>query len=460
MHPNRRVRSQQRRTLRQIGKTDAYAFFDLLTDEATLDQVESLLPTHRERLLPPTETLAMFMAKTLNADPSCQNAINEFSARRVSGGLSACSTSTGAYCQARLRLPQAMVSSLVRFTGQAMTTSAPPSGAWKGRPVRLVDGTTVSMADTPQNQAAFPQPTTQKPGLGFPISRLLGLFCLSSGAVLDAATCAYHGKGNDEQTLLRSLLDRLEPASVLVGDAFFATYFLLAELHKRGIDGVFEQHGSRRLSTDFRCGRRLGERDHVIDLEKPKVRPSWMSETHYAQAPERLSVRELQVGGKTLVTTLLCAKQTTKNELKSLYRQRWHIELDFRHLKTTMGMEFLRSKSPAMAIKEIWVHLLAYNLIRRMMLQASNMEHVLPRHLSFKHALQLCMAWRHTLTHLDADAADILLRLIAQRRVGQRPGRIEPRAIKRRPKPFPLLTQHRHLAREELRLHGHPKKLK
>ena len=125
-----------------------------------------------------------------------------------------------------------------------------------------------------------------------------------------------------------------------------------------------------------------------------------------------------------------------------------------------MGMERLRSKSPAMAIKEIWVHLLAYNLIRRMMLQAAKMESVLPRHLSFKHALQLCMAWRHISAHLDADAADILLRLIAQRRVGQRPGRIEPRAIKRRPKPFPLLTQHRHLAREEMRLHGHPKKLK
>lgn len=256
----------------------------------------------------------MFMAQALSADRSCQNAINEFSARRVAGGLSACSTSTGAYCRARKRLPQDMVSSLVRFTGQAMTTSVPPAGTWRGRPVRLVDGTTVSIADTPENQAAFPQPTTQKPGLGFPIVRLLGLFCLSSGAVLDAATSAYHGKGSDEQTLLRSLLDRLEPTSVLVGDAFFPSYFLLADLKRREVDGIFEQHGSRRRSTDFRRGYRLGERDHVIELEKPKVRPSWMTEAQYAQAPNRLVVRELQVGGKTLVTTLLCAKQTPKHK--------------------------------------------------------------------------------------------------------------------------------------------------
>lgn len=398
----------------------------------------------------------MFMAQTLNADRSCQNAINEFSARRVAGGLNACSTSTAAYCRARKRPPQSMVSSLVCFIGQAMTSSVAPEWTWKGRPVRLVDGTTVSMADTSENQAAFPQPTSQKPGLGFPISRLLGLFCLSSGAVLDAATCVYHGKGSDEQTLLRSLLERLEADSVLVGDAFFATYFLLAELQRRGVDGVFEQHGARRRSTDFRRSHRLGERDHLIDLEKPKVRPSWMTQTQFADAPDRLTVREVQVVGKTLVTTLLGAKRTPKSELKSLYRQRWHVEVDFRHLKTTMGLEILGSKSPAMATKEIWVHPLAYNLIRRMMLQAAGIEGVPPRQLSFKHALQLCMACRHYFTHLDPDAIKVLLRLIAKRRVGRRPGRIEPRALKRRSKPFPLLTTPRQIAREELRLYGHP----
>ena len=165
MHRNRRARLQQRRTLRQIRETDAYTFFDLLTDDATLDQVESLLPPHCERWLPPTETLAMFMAQAINADRSCHNAINECSAHRVNGGLRAGSTSTGAYCRACKRLPQAMDSSLVCFTGHAMTASVPSFGTGRGRPVRLVDGTTVSIADTPENQPAFPQPMTQKPGL-------------------------------------------------------------------------------------------------------------------------------------------------------------------------------------------------------------------------------------------------------------------------------------------------------
>jgi hypothetical protein len=157
-----------------------------------------------------------------------------------------------------------------------------------------------------------------------------------------------------------------------------------------------------------------------------------------------------------LVTTLLCAKQTPKNELKLLYRQRWHVELDFRSLKTTMGMEMLSSKSPEMAIKEIWVHLLAYNLIRRMMLQAACTVNLMPRQISFKHALQLCMSWRYYWVQSDPDGIQELLRLIAQQRVGQRPGPIEPRAIKRRPKPFPLLMKSRRQAREEVRLHGHP----
>ncbi len=216
--------------------------------------------------------------------------------------------------------------------------------------------------------------------------------------------------------------------------------------------------GARRRSTDFRRGCRLGERDHLVVLEKPKVRPAWMTAEQYAEVPATLTVRELRVGGKTLVTTLLSAKQVPKNELKSLYRQRWHVELDFRCLKTTMGMEMLSCKSPAMAIKEIWVYLLAYNVIRRMMLQAACMEDLLPRQLSFRHALQLCMAYRHHLAHPDPETFQAMLRLIAGRRVGQRSGRIEPRAVKRRPKAFPLLTKRRHLAREEVRIHGHPRR--
>lgn len=461
MHPNRQSCVQQQRVHSHVKNSNSYAFFNQLTGPELLDEVESLLPGHRERLFPPTETLSMFLAQALNADRSCQKAVNDAAVQRWSGGLPQCSTHTGGYCHARQRLPMDMVSTLTRHTGRLMAAHTPAAWCWQGRPVRLVDGTTVTMPDTPANQATYPQPRSQKPGLGFPLCRLVGILCLSSGAVLNAAIGAYRGKGGDEQTLLRSLLDTLETGDVLLGDAFFATYFLLCQLTEKGVDAVFEQHGSRQRCTDFRRGVRLGARDHLIVLNKPKSKPDWMPQADYEQAPDTLTVRELRVHGKTLVTTLLCPKQTPKAALGPLYKSRWHVELDLRAIKTTLGMETLSCKTPAMAQKEIWVYLLAYNLIRLMMAQAALLADCLPRQLSFKHTVQIWIAWGHCQsTVVDADRIDGLFVLIAQQKVGNRPGRIEPRALKRRPKPFPLLTQPRELARAHVLSHGHPKKLK
>ena len=462
MHPIRRACAQQQhRVRRHVENSDPYAFFNLLTGPALLDEVESLLPEHRERLFPPTETLSMFLAQALSADGSCQKAVNDTAVQRWSGGLPLCSTHTGGYCQARQRLPMTMVSTLTQHTGHLIAARTPASWHWRGRPVRLVDGTTVSMPDTPANQATYPQPRSQSPGLGFPLCRLVGSMCLGSGAVLNAATGAYRGKGGDEQTLLRSLLATLERGDILLGDAFFATYFLLCRLREQGVDAVFEQHGSRQRCTDFRRGERLGTRDHLIVLNKSKRKPDWMSQTDYEQAPETLTVRELRINGKTLVTTLLCPRKTPKPALGALYKSRWHVELDLRAIKTTLGMQTLSCKTPDMAIKEIWVYLLAYNLIRLMMAQAALLADCLPRQLSFKHTLQLWIAWGHYRSGVaDTDNIGDLFVLIAQQRVGDRPGRIEPRAIKRRPKPFPLLTMPRGLAQEPVAKYGHPRKLK
>jgi len=462
MYPNRRAcLHQQRRVRSRASSSDAYAFFNVLTSPELLDEVESMLPEHRERLFPPTETLSMFLAQALSADRSCQKAVNDTAVKRWAGGLALCSTHTGAYCRARQRLPVDMVSALVQHTGRLMTERALDSWCWQGRPVRLVDGTTVVMPDTPANQATYPQPRSQKPGLGFPLCRVVGILCLGSGAVLNAAIGRYHGKGGDEQALLRTQLDTLESGDLLLGDAYYASYFLLCDLRARGVDAVFEQQGARQRSTDFRCGQRLGPRDHLIELRKPKVKPEWMTQEYYDQAPDSLTVRELRTGGKVLVTTLLCPKQTPKSALKALYRSRWHIELDLRNIKTTLGMEMLSCKTPTMAIKEIWVYLLAYNLIRLMMAQAALLAEQLPRQLSFKHTVQIWIAWHHYGNGIDHDEKlHGLFILIAQQQVGDRPGRIEPRAIKRRPKPFPLLTQPREIAREEIRKYGHPKKLK
>lgn len=461
MHPNHSPREyQQRRVHTRAANTDSYDFFNLLTSSQLLNDMESLLPDHRERLFPPTETLSMFLAQALSADRSCQKAVNETAIKRLAGGLAGCSTRTGAYCQARKRLPTEMVSALVHRTGQLITEQAPNAWHYQNHPVRLVDGTTVSLPDTPANQESFPQPNSQKPGLGFPLSRLVALICLGSGAVLNAAIGGCQGKGSDEQSLLRTMLDTLNSGDILLGDAYYASYFLLCELQRRNVNAVFEQQGARKRSTDFRRGQRLGQHDHLIVLCKPKIKPDWMSQEHYESAPETLTVRELKTGNKILVTTLLCPKQMPKAALKEFYRNRWHVELDLRNIKTTLGMEVLSCKTPEMVIKEIWVYLLAYNLIRLIMAQSAMLADKLPRELSFKHTLQLWVAWNQRGMGYEDDVLSELFALIAQQRVGNRPGRIEPRAIKRRPKPYPLLTKPRDQARAEVKKNGHPKKLK
>jgi hypothetical protein len=324
--------------------------------------------------------------------------------------------------------------------------------------VLLADGTTVTLADTEANQDACPQPGSQRAGPGFPIMRTVGLPCLASGALLDAASGPCRGKGSDEQTLFRGLLGNLEPGDVLLGDACFPTCFLLSELVRRGVDGLFEQFGARKRSTDFGTGERLGTNDHLIVRTKPK-RPPRMSPEQCDDVPGTLTGRELHAGGKTPVTTFLCPKDTPKGMLRALYRRRWHVELDVRSIKTTLGMEALRCRTPEMARKELWVHLLAYDLVRLPMAQAALLADQAPRQLSFKHTVQVWISWcqRGGGSH-DGAVMHGLLVLIAQPRVGLRPGRIEPRQRKRRPKAFPLMTKPRREAREEVRLNGHPKK--
>lgn len=269
MHPSQCVRlQQQKRINRRANNCDSYEFFNLLTGPEFLDQVETLLPEHRERLFPPTETLSMFLAQAMSADRSCQKAVNDAAIKRLVGGLPNCSTHTGAYCQARSRLPLEMISTLALHTGHLMKGPAPKRWHWRGRPVRLVDGTTFALPDTQRNQSVYPQPSSQQPGLGFPLCRLVGMICLGTGAVLNAALGPCQGKGSDEQSLLRSILNTLESGDILLGDAFYATYFLLCQLQQLGVDGVFEQQGSRKRSTDFRRGHRLGQRDHLIELRR------------------------------------------------------------------------------------------------------------------------------------------------------------------------------------------------
>jgi len=349
MHPTLSpVRTQQKLLQSQRRNNDCYRVFNLLTSDTLLDKVEEQLPEHRERLFPPTETLAMFITQALSADRSCQNIVNQAAMQRLIGGLPSCSTHTGGYCRARHRLPLPMITELSQYLGQLVDEHTPDQWRWKERNVRLVDGTTVTMPDTAANQGVYPQQRGQKSGLGFPICRIVGITCLSSGALLNAAVGRFNGKGGDEQTLLRSMQNTFQAGDVVLGDAFFSTYFFIATMQAKGVDILLEQNGARQRMTDFRRGKKLGQRDHLIVISKPKIKPDWMCDEDYHAAPDSITIREFKVSGKVLITTMTCPKLVRKGELKSLYKKRWSVELDIRHLKETMGMNILSCKTPDM----------------------------------------------------------------------------------------------------------------
>lgn len=316
--------------------------------------------------------------------------------------------------------------------------------------MKLVDGSGISMPDTQANQARYPQPSTQAPGVGFPLARMVVVICLATGAVLEAAIGAHSGKGSGEHGLFRGLGAAFAAGDVMLADAHYCNYFLIATMARAGIDVLFEQNGAR--ITDFRRGTSLGPRDHLVKWSKPVARPAWMTPEQYREFPEELQVRETRTDHQVLVTTMTDPRRVRKRDLAELYARRWNVELDLRNIKTTMGMEVLHCQTPEMSEKEFWAHLLAYNLIRLLMAQAASDAGVDPRSLSFKHASQLWTAWSDRGLAASAE----LFAMIAQSKVGHRPGRIEPRQRKRRPKPFPWLKTPRAQARRDIVLYGHP----
>jgi len=457
-HRNVRRRHQQQRSKidQRVRQTDAVDFFNVLTGPDLMDTTEACLPPHRERLYPPTVTLSMFMKQALSADRSCQRAVDAWAAQRSAEGLNVQSIRTGAFCRARKRLPLQMVATLARKSGRLLSDQAPQKWLWRGRIVKLADGTGISMPDTPENQAQYPQPVTQAKGAGFPLARLVGVICLSTGAVLEAALGPYEGKGNSELDLFRGLLKTMRAGEVLLADSLYCNYFLISSLQAIGVDVLFEQHGAR--ITDFRRGLSLGKRDHIVRWPRPRVskRPRWMTPEQHAALPTEVTLREVEVNGQVLITTMLNRRQVHKVELSRLYGMRWNVELDLRNIKTTLQMEVLSCLSPQMIEVELWVYLLAYNVIRLLMAQAAHIAGVQPREVSFKHTVQIWTEWiSRSLLGRGLETETQLLRLIAQLKVGNRPGRQEPRARKRRPKAYQWLKVSRKRARQQVRLLGY-----
>lgn len=405
----------------------------------------------RDRIYSPLSTLVLFIEQVLSADHSCVDAVARGVSARVALGQAPCSLNSGPYCKARARLPLGLVERLGREVGQRLCVQQPRAWRWRGREVKLIDGTTVSMPDTRENQARFPQSREQRTGLGFPLARVVAIVSLSCGAVLEWAIGPCEGKQTGETALLWQLAQKLCSGDVVIADRYYAGYFMIARLMQLGVDVVIRQHQLRH--TDFRRGLRLGTRDHVVSWVRPQ-RPAWMDEATYRTMPETLSMREVRVGGFTLVSSLTAAKQVSKQELLALYRSRWHVELDVRSIKTVMQMDILRCKRPPMVEKEIAVHLLAYNLVRSVMAKAAYLAGLLPRQLSFKGALQLLRAFEQNLRHSPCARLVIrqahLLAGMAQMKLPYRPWRVEPRAVKRRPKTYKWLTEPRNVVRARL----------
>jgi Transposase DDE domain len=435
-------------------------YHDLLDGEMVRSAwaVETL--KFRVRTYTPLVTLWTFLTQVLDTDHSCRKAVSSLNAFLVSQGQPATSPDTSNYCKARKRLPLSFIVRLVRKIGELLETKASSTWLWKGRSVHMVDGSTASMPDTPANQRVYPQPVSQKPSVGYPLARFVTIISLATGAVLDVALGPCLGKRTGETSLFRTLVKRMKAGSIVLGDRSFASYFGIAGLLERTIDGVFRMHQRRKI--DFRRGRCLGLTDHIVIWQKPQ-RPEWMDEATYAQMPDEMRVRELRfrveqpgyrVDEIVLVTTLLDPIVYTKEDLADLFLKRWNIELDLRSIKIVMQMDVLRCKSPDLVDKEIWVHMLAYNIIRRLMVTAAAKNGAAPREMSFKGTLQALTAFRDAMRLAGparrAQLWEEMFVTMAHDRVGDRPGRVEPRAKKRRPKQYDLLNCPRAEARNRL----------
>ncbi len=440
-------------------------FADALTEDAiqtAFDDEDDAFAEDEDAVFTPAVTLWAFLSQVLFKDEhrSCVAAVARVAVLLTALARGPCSSNTGAYCRARGKLSAKVVRQITINVGEGCEDKIGKELLWHGRHVRLVDGSTVSMPDTPENQEAYPQNSQQKEGLGFPIARVVVLLSLVTGMVTDMAMGPYAGKKTGESALLRSLLGRFNPGDVLLADRYYCSYFMIALLQERGIDLVARLH--QRRPVDFRHGRRRGKDDHVVTWPRPK-RPEWMDPSTYDRMPASIEVRQIcvhvgqpgfRVESFVAVTTLKNAKEYPKDEIADLYNCRWQAELDIRAIKITMGMDILRCKTPEMVRKEMWTCLLAYNLIRRAMLQSAQEAGVSPRTLSFTAALQTIGAsWLVMVLGddmLTSRLVDAALATMARHVVGNRPRRVEPRAIKRRPKEHALLTKPRSEARAEL----------
>ena len=435
-------------------RNEGLPFADILTEASIRDVLNEHGVQYRDRVFSPVTTIWGFLSQVLSEDHSCRDAVSRIIAHRAANGIMVCSPNTASYCNARSRIRTSVFSTLAKRTAEELQASIADQWNWNGRSVFILDGSSVSMPDTPENQAMYPQPPQQAAGLGFPLARIAVLLSLATGACHDLAIAPYEGKGTGETSLFRRMYDTLKPGDVVLADALFDDYFIACELRNRGIDLVIHAHFNR---TGSQVAESRPDGD-ILVWQRPN-KPHGMTGEKYRSYPKQLLMRQVTVDARDknnrvqqfkVVTTILTPSIDGK-QIGDLYEHRWEGEVDIRSIKCTMQMDILRCKTPDMVHKEIWTHLLAYNLLRTVMAVAANENDIEPRKVSFKGAKQALTAFAPKIEAARPEdrgrLIDAMLTTIAYHRVGDRPGRLEPRARKRRPKPAARLTQPRHIAK-------------
>lgn len=401
--------------------------------------------SYRNRSFPPEVVLSGMMHQVLTDRGSLSTTLAKINADRFAMGLEPVSSNTGAFARARSRLPTDLIIDLARGQYSGIKKSEfIDEWLWKGFELKVIDGTTFSVADTDENRKLYPQHGMQSEGAGHPLLRAVVLQSISTGLIQDANFGAYKGKSTGEMSLAKPLIEQLTAGDLLLGDRYYPSFFVVAKLQRQLAHGVFQSHSQRRV--DFRRGKSLGSKDHIVSWPKPP-RPSDMSKEEYSSYPDEITVREtcLSVNKQALilVSTLLDADKYSPEDLELLYKKRWFVELALRDIKSFFGLEHINAKTPEMVAKEFWIHILTYNYVRWYMANAAVLAQSEVDTISFQLTVKTVMSNEWNALHSDDEQLDKLQKLIMatliSHQIRKRPGRKEPRAVKKRPKPHKRL---------------------
>jgi len=402
----------------------------------------------RERLYSPEVVIFAMITGVLARDTTLSAAVARCNADRIQQGLEPGSANTGSFSEARSRLNCEIFEEASRRLASSIAEQMPRDPFWEGFFPLAIDGSTLSAADTDANQAVFPQHGNQEEGSGFPLIRIVILQSLETGCVHDLAYGPFQGKETGEMALSREILQVVDERTLLIGDRYFPSFFTMADLLQKGIHGLFQAHVARDI--DFRRGQQLGVLDHLVEWEKPAC-PKWMSKDEYEKFPEKITLRETEITREAgigermvVVSTLLDSQKFTKNKLSKFYKKRWKIELALRDLKSTFHMEHLNAKTPEMVNKLLWTHILAYNSLHWHMANAAVLYKVKIENISVKNAARIVTENQNTILNSNDEERPALFAALYEQMirvpVGNRPGRSEPRVVKKRPKSFPRLN--------------------